>query len=86
MRVLVIFIVVVFVAAGVVLGALNSELVSYDLAFARIQLPKGAGLLGALVIGWLLGGLVAWLGMSTRSRRAQRMSTRRSHTSVPPRP
>jgi putative membrane protein len=86
MRVLVISIVVIFIAAGVVLGALNGELVTYDLVFARMQLPKGAGLLGALVIGWLLGGLVAWLGMSSRSRRVPRSSNSGSDTSVPRRP
>ncbi len=71
MRLLAIIVLVIFIAAGVVLGALNAELVGYDLAFARMQLPKGAALLGALVIGWLLGGLTAWLGVSARQRRRQ---------------
>lgn len=71
MRLLTIFILVIFIAAGVVLGALNADLVGYDLAFAQMQLPKGAALLGALVIGWLLGGLTAWLGVSSRQRRQQ---------------
>jgi len=70
MRLLAIIVLVIFIAAGVVLGALNADLVSYDLAFVRMQLPKGAALLGALVIGWLLGGLTAWLG-GTRHRRRQ---------------
>jgi lipopolysaccharide assembly protein A len=69
MRLLAIIVLVIFIAAGVVLGALNADLVSYDLAFAQVQLPKGAALLGALVIGWLLGGLTAWVGVSTRQRR-----------------
>ncbi|KZC44060.1 UNVERIFIED_ORG: hypothetical protein RHOFW104R5_05510, partial [Rhodanobacter sp. FW104-R5] len=47
-------------------------LVDYDLAFARMQLPKGAALLGAMVIGWLLGGLTAWVGVSMRQRRQRR--------------
>ncbi|HEY8682636.1 MAG TPA: DUF1049 domain-containing protein [Rhodanobacter sp.] len=72
MRLLVIFMLVIFVAAGVVLGALNADLVGYDFAFARTQLPKGAALLGAIVIGWLLGGLTAWLGVSSRQRRLRR--------------
>ena len=57
---------------GVIVGALNADPVSYDLAFAQVRLPKGAGLLVALVIGWLLGGLTAWMGMSFRHRRAMR--------------
>lgn len=69
MRLIVILLLVFFVAAGVVVGALNADLVSYDFAFARVALPKGAALLAALVLGWLLGGLTAWLGMSVRRRR-----------------
>ncbi|WP_426699620.1 lipopolysaccharide assembly protein LapA domain-containing protein [Rhodanobacter sp. Col0626] len=75
MRLPVIIILVVFIAAGVVLGALNAGLVDYDLAFAQVQLPKGAALLGALVIGWLLGGLTAWLGVSSGQRRQRRQQS-----------
>ena len=70
MRLIALFILALFVVAGVVVGALNADPVSYDLAFAQVRLPKGAGLLAALVVGWLLGGLTAWLGMSLRHRRA----------------
>ncbi len=76
MRLLAIIILLTFVAAGIVLGALNADLVGYDLGFAQFQLPKGAALLGALVIGWLLGGLTAWLGVTTRQRRQQRRQLR----------
>ncbi|WP_426688711.1 lipopolysaccharide assembly protein LapA domain-containing protein [Rhodanobacter ginsengiterrae] len=76
MRLLAIIILLTFVAAGIVLGALNADLVGYDLGFAQFQLPKGAALLGAVVIGWLLGGLTAWLGVSTRQRRQQRRQLR----------
>lgn len=72
MRLIVILVLVFFAAAGVVVGALNADLVGYDFAFARLQLPKGAALLAALVLGWLLGGLSAWLGVSMRQRRLQR--------------
>jgi len=77
MRLLVLLLLIVFLAAGVLLGALNADLVGYDLGFARIQLPKGAGLLGSLVIGWLLGGLTAWLGVSTSHRRQQRRANKK---------
>lgn len=72
MRPLAIVILVIFVAAGIVLGALNADLVDYDLGFVRMQLPKGAALLGAMVIGWLLGGLTAWVGVGMRQRRQRR--------------
>jgi lipopolysaccharide assembly protein A len=76
MRLLAVIVLLIFIAAGVVLGALNADLVSYDLAFARVQLPKGAALLGGVVIGWLLGGLTAWLGVSSRQRRQLRQQSR----------
>jgi uncharacterized membrane protein YciS (DUF1049 family) len=79
MRLIVILVLLFFAAAGVVVGALNAGLVDYDFAFARLQLPKGAALLAALVLGWLLGGLTAWLGVSLRQRRLQRQ--RRKETS-----
>lgn len=72
MRLIALFILALFVVLGVIVGALNADPVSYDLAFVQVQVPKGAGLLVALLIGWLLGGLTAWLGMSLRHRRALR--------------
>ena len=44
-----------------VFGALNADLVSYDLVFTRFAMPKGAALLGMLLAGWILGGLLVWL-------------------------
>lgn len=74
MRLIVMLILLLFIAAGIVLGALNADLVSYDLAFVRLELPKGAALLLALVLGWLLGGLTAWLGVSSRHRHLRRQA------------
>jgi len=72
MRLLAIIVLLLFVAAGVTVGALNAGLVAYDFGFFRIEWPKGAALLGALVAGWLLGGLTAWLGVSLGARRGRR--------------
>jgi putative membrane protein len=49
-------------------------------------LPKGAALLGAVVIGWLLGGLTAWLGVSSRQRRLHRQQLRGAEKKLPPKP
>lgn len=76
MRLLAIIILIIFIAAGVVLGALNADFVGYDLGLLNVQLPKGAALLGALVVGWLLGGLTAWIGVSSRQRRERRQQRR----------
>lgn len=72
MRLLAIITIVCFVGAGVVVGALNADWVGYDLGFAQIRSPKGAAVLAVLVVGWLLGGLTAWLGTSMRHRRQRR--------------
>jgi putative membrane protein len=53
MRLIVMLLLLLFIAGGVVLGALNADLVGYDLAFARIQVPKGAALLAMLALGWV---------------------------------
>ena len=74
MRLLVMIVLVLFVVAGVVVGALNADLVNYDFAFFQLHWPKGAALLGALVVGWLLGGLTAWLGVSSAAPRARRQA------------
>lgn len=83
MRLLALIILLVFIAAGIVVGALNADLVGYDFAFAMIRLPKGAALLGALVIGWLLGGLTAWLGLGSKRRRIERGKTKGAEKSNP---
>ena len=72
MRLIALLILVLFVVAGGAVGALNADPVSYDLAFARVSLPKCAGLLAARAGGGRLGGPTAWLGMSLRHRRALR--------------
>lgn len=59
---LIILLIVLAVLAGIGFGALNPAMVSYDLGFTQVLFPKGAAVLGALLIGWLLGGIVAWLG------------------------
>lgn len=76
--VITILVVLVFVLAGIVFGALNVAMVPFDLGFARIHAPKGAAVLTALVVGWLLGGIVAWLGMGVKQRRQQRGGRGRS--------
>ena len=83
MRLIVTLVLLLFVAAGVALGALNADLVGYDLGFARFQLPKGAALLAAMALGWLLGGLTAWLGTSMRHRRQRRQLARGSDSKLP---
>jgi lipopolysaccharide assembly protein A len=69
MRLVLILIVVIFVVLGAVFGALNAERITIDLYFAQVAVPKGASLLGAIVVGWLLGGLVAWASRDRRVRR-----------------
>ena len=70
--VILVLIVLLFVLAGIVFGALNPAMVAYDLGFATLHVPKGAAVLTALVVGWLVGGIVAWLGTGAKHRRLER--------------
>jgi uncharacterized integral membrane protein len=72
MRLIAIIFLLLFIAAGVVFGALNSDLASFDLGFAQLSLPKGGAMLSAVLLGWILGGVTAWLGTSLGHRRRRR--------------
>lgn len=82
MRLLIVLIVLLFAVLGVLFGALNADWVVYDLLFAHVRVPKGAALLAMLVLGWILGGLLVWLGvvqpLRYRLRRVQRQQDRRT--------
>ena len=76
MRFALILLVVLFATLGALFGALNSESVGYDFYFTEWHLPKGATLLFALLIGWLLGGLLVYGGLVLGLRRRVRAQTR----------
>ena len=76
MRLALIIVVLVFVVFGAVFGALNAERIMIDFYFWQPSVPKGAVLLAAVVIGWLLGGLVAWLARVPRLHRDLRETRR----------
>ena len=73
MRLIALIFLLLFVAAGIVFGALNADLVPFDLGFARLTLPKGGAMLAAVLVGWILGGITAWLGTSLAHRRRRRV-------------
>jgi uncharacterized integral membrane protein len=76
MRFGLILLVLLFALLGAVFGALNSEAVQLDFYFGSIALAKGGVLLGALLLGWMLGGLLVFvslvLPLRTRIRRLNR--------------
>ncbi|KAF1006471.1 MAG: Lipopolysaccharide assembly protein A [Luteibacter sp.] len=72
MRLIAIIFLLLFIAAGIVFGALNADLVPFDFGFARGSVPKGAAMLVALLVGWILGGITAWLGTSWANQRKRR--------------
>ena len=78
MRILIFVLLLACVAAGIVFGALNAGVVPLDFGFMRVVLPKGAALLAALAIGWLLGGVTAWWGIRTRQFRDRRSRAKRA--------
>ena len=76
MRLLIIILVLVFAIVGAVFGALNGERVAYDFYFITAPLPKGAVLIAALLVGWLIGGIVVYFGLVLRLRRRVRTLAR----------
>jgi len=76
MRLALILLVLVFIVFGAFFGALNAERITIDLYFVQASVPKGAMLLAAVVAGWLIGGLVAWLGRVPRLHRDLRETRR----------
>ena len=76
MRLVLILAIVVFAVLGAVLGALNSERIAIDLYFSSFHAPKGALLLCTLLLGWLAGGAMVYLGLVLRLRRRLRRIVR----------
>ena len=59
-RILFFVVLVLAVALGLLVGTLNSEAVTLDLLWIRLEWPLGLVLLSAAVVGLLLGLLLAW--------------------------
>jgi uncharacterized membrane protein YciS (DUF1049 family) len=76
MRLLIILLILLFAAVGAIFGALNGERVVYDFYFTTATLPKGAMLIAAVLIGWLIGGIVVYCGLVLRLRRRVRTLAR----------
>ncbi|UXI66626.1 lipopolysaccharide assembly protein LapA domain-containing protein [Tahibacter amnicola] len=81
MRFVWIVLLLVFLAAGALFGALNSDAVALDFYFFQSTWPKGAALLGGLLLGWIAGGAVVWLAvvlpLKSRLSRLRREAVRR---------
>ncbi len=76
MRLGIILPVLVFVVLGALFGALNAQTISLDLYFLTFGVPKGAALLCAVLLGWLLGGIVVWVARVPRLQRQLRIAQR----------
>lgn len=76
-RISFIIILVLAIALGLLIGALNHEIVNVDLLWVQLTWPLGLTLLAALVIGLLVGMLLAWL-VSVLPLRLQLRKARKS--------
>jgi uncharacterized integral membrane protein len=74
---LIVFLVLVFAVAGAAFGALNSQPIELDFYFGTLTLVKGGVVIGALLLGWMLGGLLVYVGLVLPLRRRVRVQTRR---------
>lgn len=82
MRLILTVVVLLVILCGALFGALNGTPVSLDFYFFAVTTPLGIALLGALLSGWLLGGLVAWLGQGRLRRHARALERDRRATAT----
>ena len=82
MRPLRAFIALLFLALGVVVGALNPGMAVVDLGVWRLEAALGVLLLGALLCGVLLGGLAMVVAVVLPLRRELRRASPTGETPV----
>jgi putative membrane protein len=75
MRPLRAFVAFLFLAIGVVVGALNPGIASVDLGVWRLEAALGVVLIGAVLCGVLLGGLAVVVAVVLPLRRALRVGS-----------
>ena len=75
MRFGVVVLILLSVAFGATFGALNSERIAFDFYFVDVQMPKGAVLIAALLLGWILGGLLVCLQRAAPAKRIAPLQT-----------
>lgn len=83
LKVLFILLAVLAVAAGLLLGTLNSEAVVLDLLWVQLNWPLGLVVVMMLAAGLLLGVVMTWLMAVLPLRLAHR---RKVETAPPPSP
>jgi len=74
---LIVFLLFVFAVAGAAFGALNSQAIELDFYFGTLTLVKGGVVIGSVLLGWLLGGLLVYVGRVLPLRRRLRVHARR---------
>ena len=74
MRALKAIIALLFVLAGIGIGALNQQTISVDLFFARYQAHLGLALLLCVLAGTVIGGALASLSLLTDKRSVPKSS------------
>ena len=82
MRLLIVLLTFAFAIAGALFGALNGDWISLDFYIREVSVPKGASLLVAVLIGWLLGGIAVWLARVPALKRELRKT--RQQAQLPP--
>jgi len=70
------------VAVGLLVGTLNSEIVTLDLLWVRLEWPLGLIVLAAAAMGLLTGLLLSWL-FSILPLRARLRKVRREEARLP---
>jgi len=76
MRILQLLIALLFIAAGVVIGWLNPQMLTLDFYYSHVEVGVGVAMLLAVLAGALLGGLAVTAGVVWPLRRRLRRTQR----------
>ncbi|MBB3274475.1 MULTISPECIES: LapA family protein [Pseudoxanthomonas] len=80
----------VFLAAGLVIGVLNTQPIVLKLLFTEIPTSSGVAIILSLLFGVLIGGLIVMatmvLPLYARLRKANKVQASAASSSIPPTP
>lgn len=86
MRLISLVLMLLFLASGILFGALNADQVALDFYWFGVTLPLGVALIGFALAGAIAAGLLLWLTVIWPQRRRIALLARRERKQPEPAP